>query len=89
MTTVMTGAFANWGPAFLICLTVVIGIFYNNARLGDFSRRLDDAGKRGDDIRSYIDARFNGIDRRFDDLKDFIKSEVRRLEERQSPIHSA
>jgi hypothetical protein len=75
MATDMTGAFAAWGPALLVCLTVVIGIFYNNARLGD--------------LRTYVDARFNAMDHRFDDLKDFIKSEVRRLEDRQSPIHRA
>jgi len=36
-----------------------------------------------------MDARFNAVDKRFDDLKDFIKSEVRRLEDRQRPIHRA
>jgi hypothetical protein len=71
----MTGAFATWGPALLVCLTVVIGIFYDNSRISD--------------LRSYVDSRFNAVDRSFDDLKDFIKSEVRRLEDRQSPIHRA
>ena len=59
----------------LICLTVVLGIVYNNSRMSD--------------LRSYLDARFNAVDRRFDDMKDFIKSEVRRLEDRQSPLHRA
>ena len=104
MAMTMNGAFAAWGPALLICLTVVIGILYNNARINDLAGRLDsrvndvnsridtrvgDAVSRMSDLRSYMDARFNGIDRRFDDLKDFIKSEVRRLEDRQSPIHRA
>ncbi|HMC58223.1 MAG TPA: hypothetical protein VKJ01_03425, partial [Candidatus Solibacter sp.] len=71
----MNGSLAAWGPSLLICLTLVLGILYNNSRLSD--------------LRSYMDARFNAVDKRFDDLKDFIKSEVRRLEDRQSPIHRA
>jgi hypothetical protein len=66
---------SNWGPAALVCVTILLGIVLNNSRIND--------------LRSYIDARFNGVDKRFDDLKDFVKSEVRRLEERQSPIHRA
>ena len=71
-----------WGPALLVFLTVVRGVIWGNSRLND--------------LRSYIDARFNAQDKRFDaqdqrfeDLKDFIRSEVRRLEERISPIHRA
>jgi len=78
----MNGAFAAWGPSLLTCLTVVLGILYSNSRISD--------------LRSYLDARFNDVDKRFnavdkrlDDMKDFIRSEVRRLEERQSPIHRA
>ena len=78
----MNGALTAWGPALLICLTVVLGVVFGNSRLSD--------------LRSYIDARFNdvdkrfnAVDKRFDDMKDFIKSEVRRLEDRQSPIHRA
>ena len=59
----------------MVCVTILLGIVLNNSRIND--------------LRSYIDARFNGVDKRFDDLKDFVKSEVRRLEERQSPIHRA
>ena len=78
----MNGVLAAWGPSLLICLTVVLGILYNNSRLSDLNSRLSD-------LRSYMDARFNAVDKRFDDMKDFIKSEVRRLEDRQSPIHQA
>ncbi len=80
----MTGALVNWGPALLICLTVILGIVYNSSRISD--------------LRSYIDARFNAVDKRIDDLKgdtnqrfedmrDLIKSEIKRLEDRMSPIH--
>ena len=71
----MNSAISNWGPAALVCVTILVGIVFNNSRIND--------------LRSYIDARFNGVDKRFDDLKDFVKSEVRRLEERQSPIRRA
>jgi hypothetical protein len=71
----MNSAISNWGPAAPVCVTILVGIVFNNSRIND--------------LRSYIDARFNGVDKRFDDLKDFVKSEVRRLEERQSPIHRA
>jgi hypothetical protein len=69
----VSNTIVTWGPALLICLTVVIGILFNNSRIND--------------LRGYVDARFNAVDHRFDDLKDFIRSEVRRLEDRQSPIH--
>jgi len=71
----MNGVLAAWGLSLLICLTVALGILYSTSRLND--------------LRSYMDARFNAVDKRFDDMKDFIKSEVRRLEDRQSPIHRA
>jgi hypothetical protein len=47
--------------------------------------RFNDVDKRF----NAVDKRFNYLDKRLDDLKDFIKSEVRRLEDRQSPIHRA
>lgn len=55
-------------------LAVLVGILINNSRLTD--------------LRSYMDARFNdvdgrlgGIDRRFDEMKDMWRSELRRVEE--------
>ena len=69
----MNAALANWGPELLVCFTVVIGIVYNSSRFSD--------------LRSYMDARFNANDKRIEDLKDFLRSEIRRLEERSSPIH--
>jgi hypothetical protein len=62
-----------WGPALLVCLTAVLGVIWGNSRMND--------------LRSYIDTRFNAQDKRFDDMKDLIRSEVRRLEERMNPIH--
>ena len=48
-------------------LTVLIGILINNARLSD--------------LRSHMDARFNFIDRRFEEMKDMWRSELDRVEE--------
>ncbi len=62
-----------WGPAVMVCLSVILGFIWNNGRLTD--------------LRNYIDARFNAQDKRMDDLRDFVRSEVRRLEERISPLH--
>lgn len=62
----------EWGPAILVCLTIVAGMIYGNSRLND--------------LRSSLEGRFNSMDKRFDDLKDWIRSEVKRLEERSSPI---
>ena len=55
-------------------LAVLVGILINNSRLSD--------------LRSYMDARFNGVDARFtsvdqrlDELKETWRSELRRVEE--------
>lgn len=55
-------------------ITVLIGILNNNARLGD--------------LRHYMEARFNDVDRRFDrvdslfdDMKEMWRSELHRVEE--------
>ena len=55
-------------------LAVLVGILINNSRLTD--------------LRAYMDSRFNdvdgrlgGIDRRFDEMKDMWRSELRRVEE--------
>lgn len=47
--------------------TVLIGILINNSRLGD--------------LRSYMDLRFNDVDRRLDEMKDMWRSELHRVEE--------
>lgn len=82
----MNGAFAAWGPSLPICLTVALGILYGNSRLSDL-RSYMDARLNATDKR--VDDGFKSVDKRLDDMKDFIKSEVHRLEERQSPIHRA
>jgi len=56
-----------WGPALLVCFTVVVGLFYQNTRMND----LKDA-----------------INGRFDDMKDYMKSEFKRVDERIDRIDS-
>ena len=48
-------------------LAVLVGILINNSRLGD--------------VRAYMDARFDGVDRRFDEMRDMWQSELHRVEE--------
>jgi hypothetical protein len=46
---------------------VFVGILMNNSRLSD--------------LRASMDGRFNEVDRRFDDLKETWRAELRRVEE--------
>ena len=48
-------------------LAVLAGILINNSRLTD--------------LRSHMDARFNGVDRRFDEMRDLWRSELYRVEQ--------
>ena len=45
----------EWGPAVLVCLTVVVGIITNNKRLDDVNKRLDEIIKRLDRIEAKLD----------------------------------
>jgi len=47
--------------------TVLVGILLNNARLSDVNSRLGE-------FRSHMDARFNDVDRRFDEIPSFTAS---------------
>ncbi len=55
-------------------LAVLIGILVNNSRLGDVNKRIDD-------LRSYIDTRFNNVDSQLRDMKELWRSELHRVEE--------
>ena len=55
-------------------LTVLIGILFNNARLSDVNSRLGE-------FRSHMDARFNDVDRRFDEMKEMWRTELHRVED--------
>jgi hypothetical protein len=55
-------------------LTVLVGIPINNSRLSDVNMRIGE-------LRSHMDSRFNGVDRRFEEMKDLWRSELHRVEE--------
>ncbi len=55
-------------------LTVLIGILPNNARRSDVSSRLGG-------FRSHMDAHFNDVDRRFDEMKEIWRAELHRVED--------
>ncbi len=59
-------------------LAILAGILINNSRLSDFKAEFM-AFKA--ENRAYMDARFNGIDQRFDDMRDMWRSELHRVEE--------
>ena len=48
-------------------LAVLGGILINNARLTD--------------LRVHVDSRFDGVDRRFDEMRDLWRAELHRVEE--------
>ena len=55
-------------------LAVLVGILINNARLSDTNARVGE-------LRGHLDARFNDIDRRFDEMRDLWRSELYRVEQ--------
>ena len=52
---------SQWGPALLVCFTVVLGLFYQNGRMNDLGKRVDDSkgslDRRIDDLKSSVDKR--------------------------------
>jgi hypothetical protein len=54
-------------------LTVLVGILINNSRLSDMNTRIGE-------LRSHMDSRFNGVNRRFEEMKDLWRSELHRFE---------
>ena len=75
----------------LPALTVLVGIMVNNSRLTDLKDSIDrrfgamdakmDARFAAIDTRfSAIDERFVHMDRRLDDIRDMLRSEIRRVE---------
>ena len=51
-----------------------MGILINNSRLSDVNTRIGE-------LRSHMDSRLNGVDRRFEEMKDLWRSKVHRVEE--------
>lgn len=64
----MNAALIQWGPALLILFGIALGVIYNNRSTTHLDTRISDL-MRNEEIRHT-------------DLKDLIKSEIRRVEER-------
>jgi len=55
-------------------LAVLVGILINNSRLNDTNLSIRE-------LRAHMDARFNDVDRRFDEMRDLWRSELYRVEQ--------
>jgi hypothetical protein len=75
----MNPALIQWGPALLILFGMVLGVIYNNRSINHLDVRI--SGEIGH-LSTRIDDLIRNEEIRHNDLKDFIKSEVRRLEDR-------
>ena len=64
-----------WGAVVVIVLGYVLGFYFQSRGIAHLDKRIDD-------LRAEMNARFSEINHRFDDLKDWIRSEVKRLEDR-------
>jgi|GEM_PF-5352826 len=77
---------SEWGPALLVCFTVVIRLFYQNTRMNDLNSPISDLNTRMDDIKKSLDTRMDdlkrSVDTQIDDLKLFIGAEFKRVDER-------
>ena len=62
----------NWGSLAIIVGGYVLGFYFQNRRIDDLR---DTVNRRITDLSVHVDARFA-------DMKDFIKSEILRLESR-------
>jgi hypothetical protein len=58
-------------------ITVQIGILINSARLSDLRSSVDGCLS---DLHSYMDLRFNDVDRRLEEMKEMWRSELHRVE---------
>lgn len=75
----MNPVLIQWGPALLILFGIALGVIYNNRSINHLDTRIGDL-IRAEEIRHSDMIRT--LDARHSDLKDFIKSEILRLEDR-------
>ncbi len=66
METEVNNILNHWGPASLVCFTLVIGLFYQNTRMNDMR---DLFNKRFDDLKDLMKSEFNRVDERIDRLE--------------------
>jgi hypothetical protein len=68
-----------WSAVVVVMLGYIVGFYFQRR---DLDRMDAGINRRVDDLRDAMNQRFNGVDARFSDLKDFIKAEVARLQDR-------
>lgn len=84
MQTLLNG---GWGQVIVILAGIAFGVLFSNSRITDLRSHLD---KRIDDSNAALGKRMDesnaGLGKRIDDsnisLRDFIRSEINRLEDR-------
>jgi hypothetical protein len=62
-------------------LAVLIGILVNNQRLGDMNQRLNGTNRRMGDLARTFDSGFAETNRRIDDIKETLRSDMFRMEQ--------
>ena len=62
----------NWGPAAIIILGYVVGLYFQNKRLDDFKEGL----------YKYLGSEFESITKEFAAVRTELRSEVKRLEDK-------
>lgn len=60
--------FSQWGPVAVIVGGYLLGIYFQSRSIAQLDRRIDD-------LR-------DSINKRFDDSRDLLKSEIKRVEDR-------
>jgi hypothetical protein len=82
----MNPIISQWGPVAVIVGGYLLGIYFQSRSIAHLDRRIDDLR---DAMTTRFDAmttRFNDLretmNKRFDDLHDLLKSEVKRVEDR-------
>jgi predicted nuclease with TOPRIM domain len=68
----MTPIMNQWGPIAVIVGGYLLGIYFQSRSISHLDRRIDD-------LR-------DSMTKRFDDLRDLLKSEVKRLEDRMERL---
>ena len=55
-----------WGPAIIVCLTVILSLFHQNKRIDDLKSQVD---TRFSDLYRYLDGKFKAIEDRLEKLE--------------------
>jgi predicted nucleic acid-binding Zn-ribbon protein len=73
----------TWGPALLVCLAVLVGMIYNNARITDLKDALN---KRIDSLEFSLNKRIDSLESRLGRIEDRLTKVEERLGGIESPI---